>query len=156
MAAPTAEHNTVCSGSDSAAEYHEQSLADGRACLEAALAYRRRGWPVLSLCTPDHVGMRWVSREHCSRCDHPGKVPWHTWTEFQPGPNGRLPSEDEIKSWWKQLPAANVGLALGHFCRLDVDGAAGEARLNQVSGGELPPTLEFRRGGSASQGLLYQ
>src|SRR5262249_33438193 len=58
--------------------------------------------------------------------------------------------------WRRTAPTANVGLALGRLCRVDVDGPAGVARLQERSGGDLPPTLVFRRGDSGSRGLLYR
>jgi hypothetical protein len=139
---------------DSASAYQQQRLADGRACRDAALRYLKLGWSPLSLCPPDHVG---VGREHSKKCNHPGKVPWHLWKEFQ----DRRPTEEEIRDWWRRQPNANVGTALGPISgliRVDVDGAAGEAALQAKSGGDLPDTLEFRSGrkDGTGRGLLYR
>jgi hypothetical protein len=57
---------------DLAGADRRQRLADGEACLMAALDYLRRGWPVLALFPPDHAG---VGRKHGDQCDQPGKVP---------------------------------------------------------------------------------
>ena len=71
----------------------------------------------------------------------------------------RLPTEDELRRKWRDLPNGNVGIALGPvsgLVRIDVDGPGGEALLAQKSGGDLPPTLEFTSGReNAGRGLLY-
>src|SRR5262245_19502748 len=87
-------------------EYLQQRRAEGAACLEAALDYLRRGGPVLPLCPPDHLG---VGKEHVKKCTSPGKTPLIYWTEYQ----DRAPTEEEVRSWWKRWPYANVGVALG-------------------------------------------
>lgn len=139
-------------GRDEAAEYNRQRLADGAACLAAALEYLRRGWPVLALCPPDHVG---VGKAHAKGCASAGKRPWHTWKKYQ----SELPTETTVRSWWGQQPAGNVGVALGPLggiVRLDVDGPGGERLLAEWSGGDLPPTLEFTSGrANGGRGILY-
>jgi putative DNA primase/helicase len=120
-------------------------------CLPAALDYLQSGWSVLANCPHDHVGVDWVSKG----CGSPGKRPWHRWKEFQE----RLPTEDEIRNFWRRLPSSNVGVALGPvsgIVRLDVDGPGGEKLLEEWSGGDLPPTLEFTSGRpNGGRGLLY-
>lgn len=128
-------------------------LADGALCLESALNYLQNGWSVLALCAPDHVGF---GREHAKNCTSPGKAPWHRWKEFQE----RRPTPDEVRQWWKEHPNSNVGIALGPvsgLIRIDVEGEAGEKKLAELSGGDLPETLAFRSGrvDSSGRGLLY-
>jgi hypothetical protein len=124
----------------------------GRECLVAALDYRRRGWPSLALCPPDHVGVARVSTTHAKTCKTPGKRPWHTWQQYQTA----LPTEAEIRAWWRQMPNSNVGIALGKILRVDTDGPAGEELLRRWSGGDLPSTLEFTGDTSkCGRGLLY-
>lgn len=132
------------------------ALADGKACLDAALRYLDRGWSILALCPPDHMGIRLVSREHGKSCKSPGKRPWYEWKPFQE----RLPTKQEILDRWRQLPNSNVGGALGpvsQLLRVDVEGQAGEQLLNEKSKGDLPPTLAFRSGrkDGTGRGLLY-
>jgi hypothetical protein len=93
---------------EDAGDYHKQRLADGQTCLEAALAYLARGWSVLPLCPPDHVG---VGRGH--DCDSPGKRPLVPWKEFQ----DRLPTEREVRDWWRHWPNANLGVALDRLVK---------------------------------------
>jgi hypothetical protein len=134
---------------DAAAQYHNDALADGSACLQAALRYLSFGWSALAVCPRDHVA---VGKKHASECKHPGKAPWGPWKEFQ----DRLPTEAELQKKWRDNPRLNVGLALGPvsgLIRLDVDGRAGEDELRRRSGGDVPPTLEFTSGNG--RGLLY-
>jgi AAA domain/Bifunctional DNA primase/polymerase, N-terminal/Primase C terminal 1 (PriCT-1) len=131
-------------------DYTEAGLEAGRECLMAALDYLRRGWSVLALCPPDHVG---VGREHVSSCGSPGKAPWYPWKEYQQ----RLPTEAEVREWWRVLPNANVGCVLGQvsgMIGIDVDGPLAEAKLLEISGGDLPPTLWFHTPGGGRR-LLY-
>lgn len=139
---------------DDASRYHEQRLADGERCLESALYYLSLGWSVLALCPPDHAG---VGKMHGKACKSKGKVPIGLWKEFQ----DRLPTEQEVRGWWDQHPTANLGMALGPvsgLLRIDVEGVAGEARLQELSKGDLPRTVEFVSGRSdnTGRGLLYR
>ena len=75
-------------------------------------------------------------------------------------PNGKRPltphgfknatcDEKQIGKWWKQWPAANIGLALGSkFWVLDVDYPTGEKSLAQLEAQHepLPPTTQVRTG----------
>jgi len=139
---------------DAAAEYERQRLADGAACLEKALHYRRAfGWSVLALCPPDHVG---VGKKHGETCKTPGKRPWHYWQEFEE----RLPTEEEVRTWWRQMPTSNLGVALGpvsNMVRIDSEGQTAIRQLEDISGGDLPATLEFRSGRAdgTGRGILY-
>jgi hypothetical protein len=129
---------------------YEEGLADGRACLEAALRYLALGWSVIPLCPPDHVG---VGKEHGRNCKSKGKAPLVPWAAFQK----RYATEDEVREWWKHWPNANVGVVLGTISGmigLDIDGPAGEAALASLAGNELPQTLEFVTPGGGRR-LLY-
>lgn len=128
----------------------KQRLADGAACHAAALEYLALGWSVLICCPPDHVG---VGKGHAKGCASPGKAPWGQWKEYQ----DRLASVGELKAKWRDLPNGNVGLAMGPVSGLvgiDVDGPVGEETLQQLSGGDLPKTLEFITPGGGRR-LLY-
>src|SRR5437879_855528 len=89
---------------DQAALYCHQRLADGKACLRAALDYLKRGWSVLGICPPDHMG---VGRKHGQNCTSPGKAPWGPWKHFQ----DRRPTEKEIRQKWRDNSTLNVGIA---------------------------------------------
>lgn len=120
-------------------------LADGAACLDAALAYLAAGWCPIPLCPPDHVG---VGKGHGKTCESPGKAPLvREWSSF-----ARLPTPDEVREWWRRRPNANVGVVMGAvsgMVGLDVDGPAGEAAWEKVrAAGTFPaPTAAFRTGG---------
>ncbi len=118
-------------------------------CLPAALRYQKLGLSVTVLCPPDHSGM---GRSHIDRCKSPGKAPWHRWKDCQTRPMTR----DEIRDLFRQHPDSNVGIALGPvsgLIRVDVEGPAGEAELDRLSGGQQPKTWEFTSG--KGRGLLY-
>lgn len=127
-------------------------LADGAACLEAALAYLAAGWCPIPLCPPDHVG---IGRGHGKSCESPGKAPLiRQWTSFD-----RLPTVEEVRHWWKQWPNANVGIVMGAISSmvgLDVDGEAGEMAWGKIRlAGLLPaPVACFKTGGGRR--LLFQ
>lgn len=137
---------------EAAAADHAQRLAAGHACLEAALqVYLPQGFSVTCCCDPDHIG---VYRKHAKECTSPGKGPMHKWKEGQ----GRLPTVAAVQKYWRDYPIGNVGCVLGQvsgLIRVDVDGAPGEAALQEWSQGDLPPTWEFRSS-SAGRGLLYR
>ena len=131
---------------------HEQRLAAGRACLEAALqVYLPQGFSITWCCDPDHIG---VYKKHGKECQHPGKAPMHPWKKRQ----GERPTAAQIEQHWRNYPIGNVGCVLGQvsaLVRVDVDGEPGEAALQEWSQGDLPPTWEFRSS-AAGRGLLYQ
>jgi hypothetical protein len=109
--------------------------------FQAALDYLDRRWSVLPLLPPNAKDAR------------AGKRPLCEWKRYQ----AQLPREEEIKDWWKRWPDANVGVVLGHVSALvgiDIDGPEGEAKLQELSQGDLPPTLEFTTG--KGRRLLYR
>ena len=133
-------------GSDQFTKHNSAQV--GAECLAAALEYARLGWSSLPCCPPDHQGITWKHE-----CQSPGKRPIVKWEPFET----RLPTEQEIRHWWRSVPC-NVGIALGPvsgLVRLDVDGADGETKLAELSGGILPITLEFSSGGGG-RGLLFR
>lgn len=67
--------------------------------LEAALDYLKRGWPVLPC-------KLWFEKPGDLKAK---KKPLIDWKEFQT----RLPTEAEVRSWWKKWPWAQVGMAVG-------------------------------------------
>src|SRR5262249_34277386 len=131
---------------------HQLALQAGAECLSEALRLHAKGWPVLALCPPDHVG---VGRSHGRNCQSPGKAPLILCKQYQ----SELPTVEDVRGWWKQTPLANVGVARGgpgRLLRLDVDGPLGETELLHLSGGDLPLTAEFVSGrANGGRGLLY-
>lgn len=123
---------------------------DPPACLQAALAYLARGWSAIALCPPNHSG---VGDKHRAQCDNPGKVPVVPWEEYQ----RRLPTEAELRAWWRRNPLCNVGVILGQvsgIVGLDVDGPDADAMLLEISKGQGLHTLEFKTPGGGKR-LLY-
>ncbi len=138
------------SNGDAAGDYLTAAKRGGEACRVAAHDYLARGWSSLAVCPPDHAG---VGKKHGQECDSPGKAPWGLWKEYQ----SRLPADKELDKKWRDNPLLNVGIALGPvsgLVRVDVDGEEGERFLLEVSGGDIPDTLEMTSGGDG-RGLLY-
>jgi hypothetical protein len=138
---------------DGAGDYWRQRLADGEACHAAAQDYLTLGWSVTWCCPPDHVG---VPKDHAGQCTHPGKAPLHRWKHLQTS----LPTRADVDGWFRVWRNGNVGMALGRgskMVRLDLEGPQAEVRLLELSGGELPQTLEFNSGreDGTGRGLLY-
>jgi Protein of unknown function (DUF3987)/Bifunctional DNA primase/polymerase, N-terminal/Primase C terminal 1 (PriCT-1) len=88
--------------------------------VEYAVGYLRRGLSTFPICGTlphshrDEHGL-WVP------CADPGKVPLVAWKRFQ----DELPTEAEVRAWWRRWPDANIGMATGHLSRivvLDLDG----------------------------------
>ena len=114
------------------------------AALDAALGYAASGWAVF----PVHTmrGER-CSCNHWRTCESPGKHPRT--------PNGlkdASTTENVLRSWWTQWPDANVAIVTGAISGLvvlDVDGAVGEASLEEQLAvhGPLPETVRARTGG---------
>lgn len=71
------------------------------------------------------------------------KKPLIAWKEYQ----ARRATVDEVVAWWRQWPAANIGVVTGAVSGLivlDIDGEAGEASLARC--GPLPLTPMVRTG----------
>lgn len=100
--------------------------------LDYALDYLVRGWPVFPVCRP-------VTEFRCmqhGRCSNAGKVPLVKWERFQT----ELPTEQEVREWWRRDATANIGMATGALSGiivLDCDG--GDARKVALDRG-VPPT----------------
>lgn len=117
----------------------------GSRLARAALSYAGFGWRVLALHTPDAAGACSCGREDCTK---PGKHPRHHRDLLSHGVYDATTSAELIASWWDMWPDANVGLATGELLVVDVDGAAGDASLQQLQRdhGPLPATLEATTG----------
>jgi len=100
--------------------------------LLAALDFAARGWRVVPL----HV-----------RGKRPRPRDWVNEASADP---------DVVRGWWADVPAGNVGVALGSWSGLvavDNDSAAGTRLLLEMSEGDLPPTCEMTTGKGSR--LLY-
>ncbi|MDH3226873.1 MAG: bifunctional DNA primase/polymerase [Thermoleophilia bacterium] len=110
-----------------------------------ALAYAELGWAVVPVHTPRGEVCS------CSRRDCPsvGKHPRVRWQAF----SENAPRLDQVRSWWRRWPDANVAVITGAVSGLaviDVDPRSGGdracARLEE-RWGSLPPTPETLTGG---------
>lgn len=108
--------------------------------LEAALAYAARGWPVLPL---------------------RGKLPAIPKREGGRGVHDATDDLDTIRNWWRRIPDANIGIAMGEpsgVWALDIDPRHdGEASLRKLEHqhGALPQTVE-QVTGAGGRHLLFQ
>ncbi len=124
-------------------------------CLEAAIAYARRGYPVFALHS--------IRDGHCTcgaaDCGSPGKHPLGGLVPH--GLLGASTDEEAIRSWWAERPEANVGICAGEGSGtvvIDVDVKAGgeeTLRALEASHGPLPDTLTARTG-SGGRHVFFQ
>jgi hypothetical protein len=125
--------------------------------LETALAYARRGWPVLPLHTATNGG--------CS-CDKPdcsdiGKHPRFHVTDLQHGLKDATTDDTLIRRWWQRWRHANIGIVTGKVSGLvviDVDPRhGGDLTLEDLEAehGKFPETVENLTGGGGRH-LFYQ
>ena len=108
---------------------------------DAALAYARRGWPVLPL-----HGIRNCTCTCGRDCSSPGKHPL-----VRHGLREATTDTTVIGIWWRRWPAANVGIATGvasGLAVIDLDGEEAEASLRRLEtlGFQLSPTLTAATG----------
>lgn len=110
--------------------------------LEIALEYLRLGWSVIPAHTTGPGGGCSCGRDHCPS---PGKHPRIKWEAYQE----RLPTEDEVRRWWRRWPDANVAVVTGAVSGivvLDVDPRhGGDESLRDL--GTLPDTTAAITGG---------
>lgn len=109
---------------------------------ETALGYAHRGWRVFPLHGIAN-GACTCGRDECSS---PGKHP-----RVRRGLYEGTTKADQIESWWRRWPHANVGIATGPDSGLvviDVDPPQGERSLERLTrlDRELPSTLTARTG----------
>jgi putative DNA primase/helicase len=113
--------------------------------LDAALTHAQAGRRVFPLHTIRNGVCTCGGGKRCA----PGKHPIGGLA-----PHGVLDATTDpalIRTWWGQIPDANIGIATGktsNLVVLDVDGAKGEAFLVDLERkhGSLPPTLEVKTG----------
>ena len=110
---------------DTILTYTEPPVKGSISLVEQALAYLDRGWSVIPLRPRD-------------------KTPLITWREYQE----RLPTRDEVQSWWACWPNANVGVVTGGVSGivvLDLDGEEGEEEVRR-RGVPRTPTVMTGKG----------
>lgn len=118
---------------------------------DAALDYLRRGWPVVPAIEVNRFGVCLCSKG--AQCDSPGKHPRVKWKPYQTA----LPSEDEVRKWWRLWPNSSVIAIMGAFSgkvAVDIDPRHdGDESLRDL--GPLPDTLTNLTGGGG-QHLIYR
>lgn len=116
--------------------------------INAAHYYVDQGLPIIPVCSHDHEH---TTTKHNAKCNCAGKIPliagWQSRKDT---------TETHLDEWITQFKKFNIGLPMGEasgYCGIDIDGATGEALLQEMSGGDLPDTWEFTTGGGRR--LLY-
>jgi hypothetical protein len=107
--------------------------------LSAGLSYLDASWSALWLCPADHAS---VYARHLAICQRPGKTPLGRWKHCQQ----QRSTPEQLEEFARRCPAGNIGIVLGQVSNLiglDIDGPEAELLLAELSGGELPETLEF-------------
>jgi putative DNA primase/helicase len=121
---------------------------------EAASAYAKGGYAIFPVHTIRDNKCTCGQAKSCKPAKHPiGSLV----------PRGVLDAtadQSTIKSWWRQVPDANIGIATGkpsNLVVLDVDGEAGEATLADLEKqhGQLPPTWQVKTGKGRHLYFLY-
>jgi putative DNA primase/helicase len=121
---------------------------DSKGLLEAALDYKRRGWPVFTVHT--------IKDGRCScgdrNCGSPGK---HPWTPH--GHSDATIDERDIREQWAAHPEANIGVYChgAGFIGLDCDDYAG-GRETLAKYPPLPKTVTQDSGSGKGQHFLYK
>lgn len=122
----------------------EEQPAQGM--LEHALNYLDDEWSVFPVCTPV-IGRPDRCRQH-GACSNPGKTPLVRWAVYQ----DRLPTRQEVASWWSRTDwrQANIGLATGQLSNvvvLDLDGDLARAEAQRRGYDDGPTVRTGRVGG---------
>lgn len=139
-------------------------MTSAAAPLEYALAYARRGWPVLPLywpqgsgCACAHTGARMGDNPVCHSA---GKHPlWHP-DDLRSGASSASTDPALLTRWWTRWPSANIGLVTGSragWFVLDVDPRHGGAdSLEDLAHqhGKLPDTVHALTGGGGDHFLF--
>ena len=135
---------------------------DERPMLHEAIEYLRAELPVFPVCSPLMIGHthRDPDTEESVICGTGtlkkslGKIPLIRWRGYQK----ELPSEDDVRQWWKRWPNANIGFATGNLSGilvLDTDGTEAQTRCLQLGGLDDTPTLWTGKIGGAHFHLEY-
>lgn len=116
-----------------------QAEPNQKTMLEWALEYLAAGYPIFPVCTPlmgAHQHRRAGKMYDCAP-DKRGKTPLVSWRDYQ----DELPTEVEVRAWWRRHPNANIGMATGKLSGVIVlDCDSGEARQLCMSMGGLNHT----------------
>lgn len=111
--------------------------------LKNALEYHQLGWSVI----PSHyINKNGECTCQDENCDSPGKHPMIKWKQYEK----RIPTVEEIKTWWNKWPYANIGIitgAVSGIIVLDVDGPEGEETLKNRELNPTPTVISNTGGG---------
>lgn len=106
-----------------------------RTLAEYAVAYARLGWSIIPIKTRD-------------------KKPLVRWEKYQ----SEKATEDQVESWWKKWPEANIGIVTGlisDIIVIDIDSATGQENYI-VAFDELHSTISQKTGKPNSTHLFFK
>lgn len=111
--------------------------------LERALGYLQLGYPIFPVCSP-LMGMH----QHRGKpCQNVGKRPLIAWEAFQT----RMPTIEEVRTWWDRWPLANIGMPTGRLSGivvLDADSSdAKKVAMDQGGVDRTPAVWTGKPGG---------
>jgi len=114
--------------------------------VEFAVEYLRRGLSVIAVCGIVAHKHRDPDTGEWVPCLDPGKVPLVRWKPYQE----RLPTEAEVRTWWRRDPDANIGMVTGRLSKVvvvDLDGELANRTAQQFGYGNGPHSFTGRVGG---------
>jgi predicted P-loop ATPase len=135
----------------------EDSKHSQATLLDTALAYAKRGWPVVPL----HTAVKDGCSCHKPDCANVGKHPRYHATDLQHGLKNATTDETRIRRWWLRWRHANIGIITGNLSGLvviDIDPRhAGHLTVEdlETEHGKFPDTVESLTGGGGRH-LFYQ
>lgn len=120
--------------------------------LEIALDYLRRGWSVVPAATPLDDGTCSCRDKYCERV---GKHPRVKYSEYRE----RRATEQEIRTWWRRWPDANIAIVTGAISGLvaiDIDPRHGgdDAWREWATAHDVPETVIALTGGGGEHHLF--
>lgn len=107
-----------------------------RPMVDIALEYLSLGYPIFPVCSPLMGRHQHRTNGKLADCpaDKRGKTPMTRWKDYQE----EIPSADEVRSWWRRWPNANIGMATGALSGVIVlDCDSGDARQLALDRGGL-------------------
>ena len=120
---------------------------DGPDMLAAALEHLAAGRSVIPICSPAPGGNGCLmsGSKHGADCTGPGKTPLMPWKRLQT----ELPTEDEVRSWFRRWPRMNIGMATGAVSGtvvLDADSPSAVTDALEMGELESAPMVKTSKG----------
>jgi hypothetical protein len=121
--------------------------------VDYAVRYLARGMSIIAVCGTLRHQHRTPSGQMVW-CTDPGKVPLVAWKRYQ----NALPTEADVRRWWRREPDANIALVTGRLSKvvvLDLDGHIA-IRAAQMMGYDNGPHAYTGRVGGMHRFFAYR